>query len=188
MECKHSHISPPVPALSLLQLQQRFTMPWATRRAHHSPSSRHCLAPLCNAISRLGGPLPLRPVDPLPAEHGRGRSHLIELVGRNGQRIAVEHDQIGQLAGGDRALPVLAAGDVGAAEGIGAERLLRGQGLGLFAQVAAGRRRAIDRGVHADPGVVVGDIRVGRSRQRDAGIRGRSASAWRGWRARVRRY
>src|SRR5918994_4946986 len=102
----------------------------------------------------------LCPVDPFAAEHGRGRSHLIELMGRDSQGISVEHDQIGQLARGNRALPVLAAGDVRTAKGVGAERLLGCKGLAVFAQIAAGRRGAIDRGVYPDPGVVVGDIRV----------------------------
>ena len=46
--------------------------------------------------------------------------HVIELVGRGGQRIAVEDDQVGQLAWSNRSLPVLATGDEGAAEGVGA--------------------------------------------------------------------
>jgi hypothetical protein len=73
-----------------------------------------------DVIRGLGWLSDLRSEDPLPAEHGGGRSDLIDLVGRNRQRVAIEHDEVGQLPSGDRALPVLTAGDVRAGEGVGA--------------------------------------------------------------------
>src|SRR5215211_3188160 len=131
-------------------------MPTPVERAHAIPAS--------------GRRLDLRSEDPLSGEHGRGRAHSIELGGRDRQWVAIEHDKVGQLARGYRALPVFTTGDVGAADGVGAECLLRGEGFSLLAQVTAGRRRAIDRGVYSYPGVVIGDIAVGRPGKRYTGI------------------
>src|SRR5215217_3472529 len=128
-----------------------------THRANHSPSERQRLPPLQMRSPGLGWPLSLHWVDSCSTQHGRDRTHVIELVGRGGQRIAVEDDQIGQLAWSNRALPVLATGDEAAAEGIGAQRLLGGKGLGLYAQIAAGRLQVIV-GV-AQPGTTVAPSR-----------------------------
>src|SRR5215212_8889585 len=73
-----------------------------------------------DAIPGLGWLSYLRSEDPLPAEHSRGRSDLIDLVGWVRERVSIQYDEVGQFARSNRALPVLTAGDVRAAEGVGA--------------------------------------------------------------------
>src|SRR5687767_10235881 len=96
MECTHSHISPPVPALSLLHYR-RFTTPLAARRAHHSRSCRHWLVPLQTWVaSRTRSPACDSPSSPtlLPtsAPHPRPFSP------RSGEKGEHSADQRGPLS------------------------------------------------------------------------------------------
>src|SRR5215207_3397039 len=99
MECTHSHISPPVPALSLLHYS-RFPAPLAARRAHHSRSCRHWLALLQTWVaSRSRSPACDSPSSPalLPSERGEGsttwtrqKAPLLSSTGRvPAKRVAV---------------------------------------------------------------------------------------------------
>ncbi len=79
MECKHSHISPPVPALSLLQYR-RFATPLAMRRAHHSPSCRHRLALLQTWVASRSR----SPTCDFPSSPTRPRGHPAPRSGEKG--------------------------------------------------------------------------------------------------------
>src|SRR5207244_404816 len=68
-------------------------------------------------------------VDPAAAEHGGDDAHLGELVGGNRERVAVEHDQVGEVAGGELAAAALVAGEPRGREDRRRERLLDGDAL-----------------------------------------------------------
>ena len=83
-----------------------------------------------------------------------------QFLGRNGDRIAVEHDQIGEIAGHEPPPAVLVAGEPGGGHGRRLERLLRGDGL-LGMPGGPVVERAQDAGANAHERVELLHGRVG---------------------------
>ena len=72
-----------------------------------------------------GAPVP----DDLAADHGHHRLDVLDLIGRNREVVAVEHDEIGKLARRDRAEIVLLEDEIGVAARVRDQRVLAADGL-----------------------------------------------------------
>src|SRR5580693_2473213 len=84
-----------------------------------------------------------RAVDDPAADHGRDRRDVPDLVGWDGEVVAVEHEQIGEQARPDRAEAVFAEHQVRVAPRVRDEGLLTGERLvedSLTAKGLAGHR------------------------------------------------
>src|SRR5688572_19704609 len=68
-------------------------------------------------------------VDDLAADHGEVGGDLWEGVEGGGQGVLGPDDEVGELAGRDRALAVLLEGDPGGVQGHGAQGFLAGDDL-----------------------------------------------------------
>ena len=86
---------------------------------------------------------------PPSADHRRDDLHLAQLIGRDRDRVAVEHDEVGEPPGQEGAAAPLLAGEPGGRDGRGMERLLDRDRL-----VPAPRLSLVDRPAHpcCDPG------------------------------------
>ena len=110
-----------------------------------------------------------RVVRPAPADHRRDDLEVAQLLGLDGERVAVEHDQVGEHAGEEPSAPALVAGEEGRRDTGRMQRLLDGQRL-----LRPPGRPLVDRPEHArgDAGdrVELLDGRVGAVREQCAGL------------------
>src|SRR5206468_1488679 len=106
---------------------------------------------------------------PRAAEHRRHDLYVGELPGLAGERVAIEDDQVGEVAGHELAAAALVPAEPGRRDGRRVQRLLDGQRL-LGVPRLALVERAVDAGADAEQRIELLDRRIRAVREHGARV------------------